>query len=920
MRRAEQSWWRVLLLGATMIGWLAAVVSLAPAQQVEPVEVEVEKTELEKIEPPRVERRPALRAGIAAEPLPAADAEPPSPPTGRVLPATSEPTELVREEAGGVAVEVIEPAQIEEWQKKYEAEQKALIDRLRADPQWKPTHEETAVIHAGEGAARGALHNFCLDRQGNVMACVGGTRFEYVETEGGLGMEMKTIEESSEIRIFSPQGELLRTWKLDFKPEAICQLADGTTFVAGDGTIAKLSAAGEVLAKAESPAVAEPDDVADDEDEDDEEDEDENGKDEEEDADDKDEQKQSKSVLQALIEALGGPSQEETAQEMSEQEQEWMRQRRREVTGVAATDRDVFVATAMREGYGYAVWRMDHELTNPEQIVEGLRGCCGQMDIQAHDGNLWVAENGRHRAICYDREGKEVSQFGKRDRKSPEGFGGCCEPKNLRFDAEGMLYTAESGPPNVVKRFTAEGEYLGVAALADFHGGCVRTTVEVSRDGRDIYVLDTTCDGIRVFTDTRAIPTHVQAGTIDVPKETPSSQLHTFCVDPKGRILAACGGERMSYTRTPEGTQVETTFEPAGIHVLDGDGKLLTTWKLEMTPQAVNVAPDGTVFVGGQGKLAKLSPEGKVLLTADAPNMADLPPLPEIPEETEEDKAAAEEREKKAAELREKQQPLMQAVVEAQKAMRDAAGDAEAMKEAQAKYQKAIQEYIAVMQEAQSASLSPREAAIRERAAALRKRKVNAIAATKQDVFVCCPAIEGYGYDVYRTDHELKNPEKIVEGLRGCCGQMDVQAGPDGDLFVAENARDRVVHYDREGNLIAAWGKSDRNKLECFGSCCNPMNVRFGPDRVLYTSEASLGRIKRYAPDGEFLGLVGISEIVPGCKHVAIGMNADASRVYMLDITRSQIVVLKEKPAEVASVDEEPAEEQTDTEAKAGAQ
>jgi len=868
MKRAEPSWWRVLVLGVTMIGWLAAVVSLAPAQQ--------------------------ARVEAAAEVEPAGEAAADEA-AGQAASGAAESGEAGAAKAGEEGGLLMDAAQIEEWQKKYEAEQKALIDRLRADPEWKPTHEETAVVHAAEGLGTGSLHNFCLDRQGNVMACVGGTRFEYVETEGGLGMEMKTIEEPSEIRIFSPQGELLGTWKLDFKPEAICQIADGTVFVAGDGIIAKLSATGEVLAKAESPAMAETDD----EDEGaDAEGEDENREEKGEDEAGKDEQKQSKSVLQALIEALGGPSQGDTAQEMSEQEREWMRRRAREVTGIAATDRDLFIACPMREGYGYAVWRMDHELKNPEQIVENLRGCCGQMDIQAHGGNLRVAENARHRVVCYDREGKELSQFGKRDRKSPEGFGGCCEPKNLRFDAEGVLYAAESGPPNVVKRYTPEGEFLGVAVLADFRGGCVRTTVEVSRDGRQIYVLDTTCDAVRVFTDTRTVPTHVQAGTIDVPKETPSAQLHTFCVDAQGRILAACGGERMTYSRTPEGTRVETTFEPAGIHVLDPDGKLLRTWKLEMTPQAVNVAPDGTIFVGGQGKLAKLSPEGKVLLTADAPNMAGLPPLPEVPEETEKDKAAAEGRKKKAAELAEKQKTLMQRVVEAQKAMRAAAGDAEAMKAAQAKYQKAIQEYIAVMQQVQSASLSPREKAIRERAAALRKRKVNAIAATAQDVFVCCPAVEGYGYDVYRTDHEFKNPEKIVEGLRGCCGQMDIQAGPDGDLFVAENARDRVVHYDREGNLIAAWGKSDRNKLECFGSCCNPMNVRFGPDGVLYTSEASLGRIK---PDGQFLGLVGISEIVPGCKHVALGMNQDASRVYMLDITRSQIVVLKQKPPEMAA-------------------
>jgi len=89
------------------------------------------------------------------------------------------------------------------------------------------------------------------------------------------------------------------------------------------------------------------------------------------------------------------------------------------------------------------------------------------------------------------------------------------------------------------------------------------------------------------------------------------------------------------------------------------------------------------------------------------------------------------------------------------------------------------------------------------------------------------------------------------------------------------------------------------------GGCCEPKNLRFDAEGVLYAAESGPPNVvKRYTPDGEFLGLVGISEIVPGCKHVAIGMNADASRVYMLDITRSQIVVLTQKPREMAAADE----------------
>ncbi len=72
----------------------------------------------------------------------------------------------------------------------------------------------------------------------------------------------------------------------------------------------------------------------------------------------------------------------------------------------------------------------------------------------------------------------------RRDRKAADGFGGCCEPKNMRFAPDGSMYLAESGPPVAVKRFTPEGEFLGVVGLPVFKTGCVRVTVEVARDGR----------------------------------------------------------------------------------------------------------------------------------------------------------------------------------------------------------------------------------------------------------------------------------------------------------------------------------------------------------------------------------------------------------------------------------------------------
>lgn len=388
--------------------------------------------------------------------------------------------------------------------------------------------------------------------------------------------------------------------------------------------------------------------------------------------------------------------------------------------------------------------------------------------------------------------------------------------------------------------------------------------------------------------------THEQAGTIAIPMGDQKVAIHSFCLAPDGNLLAACGGERMVYTRGPSGYEMKMVGEPSGIRAISPEGKLLATWPLEVTPQAVNVAPDGTVYCGGQGRLARLDPKGKVLQVADAPQVAALPPLPsaELPAEkelTEEEKKA---KEAKVAQLTTRRAELLKDIRALHKE-RTAAKDDETKKaQLDARYEKVVAEYRRVYEELRALTTTARQVAVRERSQAMRRRAVNGIAVTARDVFVVCPTTKGYGYDIWRLDRSLANGKKIVTGLRGCCGQMDIQAAG-GKVFAAENSRKRVVCYDRDGKQLAAWGKADRDGgIEGFGSCCNPMNLRVGPNGAIYTSEASLGRIKRYSPSGEFLGLVGTSSIVPGCKHVAIGVSRDGGRVYLLDITRAHIVVL----------------------------
>ena len=388
-------------------------------------------------------------------------------------------------------------------------------------------------------------------------------------------------------------------------------------------------------------------------------------------------------------------------------------------------------------------------------------------------------------------------------------------------------------------------------------------------------------------------PTHKQVRIISLPSDEEPSVMHTFCLDDGGRILAACGGTRTSFVRTAEKTEIKTIEEPAEIRVISPEGKLLKTLGLDFGPSAINVDDEGTIYVAGNGRVAKLNAEGEVLAAADAPQVAKLGPLPPLPEPKEESEESEEEekaREAKIAEANAKYQEAIKVYQEARSAM-TTAKDAEAKKAAEADYQKALAELGTLSRELYAMRQTPEMAAMQARYSAMRKRNVTGIAASGEDVFVAVPMVSSYGYAVWRMDADLENPVKIVDGLRGCCGQMDIQAH-DGVLYVAENSRSRVVGYDRDGRKVVAFGRRDRKSVEGFGSCCNPMNIRFGPEGEVYTSEASLGRIKRFSTEGEFLGLVGTAEIIPGCKHVAIDVSKDGKQVYMLDITRSQVVVL----------------------------
>jgi len=375
------------------------------------------------------------------------------------------------------------------------------------------------------------LQTFCLNKDGLIFGVVAPPR--------PYAAQLKGDNNSAEIRVHDADGKELRKWNVDFAVQSIAAAPNGSILVAGNGMIAKFSAEGSLLKSAELPHIAQLlKDSA-------------KLKEEakaqlEEDQEQYDEYlkpfRQQTTQVNEQLQQQQKQLEELTARLEKMPEKEWttadkskllaiktsvrnlesqiarnlqnqkndpqlqnykqrsersvdevvaaMTRRLRIVNAIAVSDQDVFIASGVLKGFGYSIWRTGQDFKGAEQIVTGLSGCCGQMDIRCCEDRVFVAENSRKRVLQYDRDGKKLSQWGEGDRDGSAGanFGGCCNPMNLCFSTAGEVLTAES--EGVVKRFTKEGSYLGIVGIANLTGGCKNVAIGLSPNGEKAYFYD----------------------------------------------------------------------------------------------------------------------------------------------------------------------------------------------------------------------------------------------------------------------------------------------------------------------------------------------------------------------------------------------------------------------------------------------
>jgi len=121
------------------------------------------------------------------------------------------------------------------------------------------------------------------------------------------------------------------------------------------------------------------------------------------------------------------------------------------------------------------------------------------MNISAVGDKLVIPENARFKVHVHDAEGNRLESWGEDERANARsGFGSCCNPMNVAFDAAGNVLTSEASV-GAIKRFTLDGKFIDLVAQSKIVPGCKHTPIGMSPDGSKAYILDITRRNIIVM-------------------------------------------------------------------------------------------------------------------------------------------------------------------------------------------------------------------------------------------------------------------------------------------------------------------------------------------------------------------------------------------------------------------------------------
>jgi hypothetical protein len=195
------------------------------------------------------------------------------------------------------------------------------------------------------------------------------------------------------------------------------------------------------------------------------------------------------------------------------------------------------------------------------------------------------------------------------------------------------------------------------------------------------------------------------------------------------------------------------------------------------------------------------------------------------------------------------------------------------------------------------------------------KAILTSIAAAEQDVLVA----DAGNRIVLRFDPAGKlvgrigkrDPAKHILGFVIPSPYFDLAMTADGLVRVVNPGAHRIEAYTLDGDLEVFWGQHGEG-IEGFCGCCNPTNIALLPDGRFVTSEKGIPRVKVYAADGRFVGVVAgpetlaptetiLEETRPDHKLPVFDVAADSrGRVLVLDPLAVKVRIFERK-GDVAS-------------------
>lgn len=176
------------------------------------------------------------------------------------------------------------------------------------------------------------------------------------------------------------------------------------------------------------------------------------------------------------------------------------------ITAIAVSHDTVYLADAGRRMGRVLTFGLDGQPKAEIARQNTAAGIPGIITPSAHmnlaltaDGNLWVANPGRHQLELYSPAGELLKYWGQ-SGTGIEQFLGCCNPSDFALLSDGRIVTAEKGIPRV-KVYQPDGHMVSVVAGPSSFGDN-RSGLDLASDASGhVLVLEPGTSTIRLFAE-----------------------------------------------------------------------------------------------------------------------------------------------------------------------------------------------------------------------------------------------------------------------------------------------------------------------------------------------------------------------------------------------------------------------------------